>query len=173
MDALLENLSRAASSLSDPEGGAGQPERQQETIAGVDVTRFDVTDGVTVLYAVSGGYAVLATSEDAMQRTLTAQQGGGQDDLFGDVPSGATGVAYTDSQATFEGLSGQLSSQIQLAAGMGGASSLDFEAVETASGVVEEFLSFVATRLENSTGYSERADGGIRSYSETAVDWQE
>ncbi len=173
LGALLQNLSQTASSLSDPEGGAGQPERQQETIAGAEVTRFDITDGVTVLYAVSGGYAILATSQDAMERTLTAQQEGRQDDLFSDVPGGATGVSYTDSRATFEGLSQQLSSQIQLAAGMGGASSLNFEAVEAASGVAEEFLGFVATRLGSSTGYSERADGGIRGYSETAVDWTE
>jgi hypothetical protein len=173
LGALLQNLSQTASSLSDPEGGAGQPERQQETIAGAEVTRFDITDGVTVLYAVSGGYAILATSQDAMERTLTAQQEGGQDDLFGDVPGGATGVSYTDSQATFESLSQQLSSQIQLAAGMGGASGLDFEAVEAASSVAEEFLGFVATRLGSSTGYSERADGGTRGYSETEVDWTE
>jgi len=173
LGALLQNLSRTASSLADPQGGAGEPQSEEQTIAGVAVTRYDITPGVAVLYAVNGGYAVLATSEDAMTQTLTAQQEGGRDDLFGDVPGGATSFAYTNNRATFEGLSQQLSSQIQLAAGMGGASGLNFKAVEAASGVVEEFLGFVATRLSDSTTYSERADGGIHSYSETAVDWQE
>lgn len=173
LGALLQNLSQTASSLSDPQGGAGQPQREEQTLAGVDVTRFDITPGATILYAVSDGYALIATSEDAMERTLSAQAEGGQDDLFSDVPGGASAFSYTNSQATFEGLSQQLSSQLQLAAGMGGASGLDFEAVEAASVVVEEFFGFVATRLSDSTAYSERVDGGIRSYSETAVDWQD
>ena len=56
---------------------------------------------------------------------------------------------------------------------MGGGANLDFAAVERASSVAEEFLSFVATRLSNSTSYTERANGGIQSHSETAVSWQE
>jgi hypothetical protein len=34
-------------------------------------------------------------------------------------------------------------------------------------------LGFISTRLGESVSYSERTDGGIRSYSETAVSWQE
>lgn len=173
LGALLQNLSQVAGSMSDPEGGPGEAQREQTTVAGVEVTRFTITPGVTLLYAVQGGYALIATSDAAMERTLSAQLEGGQEDLFGEVPGGASGFAYTDAQATFEGLSQQLSSQLQLAAGMGGASGLDFGAVEEASGVVEEFLSFVSTRLGESVSYSERTDGGIRSYSETAVTWQE
>lgn len=173
LGALLQNLSQVTSSLSDPEGGAGSAQREQTTVAGVEVTRFSVAPGVTLLYAVEGGYALIATSDAAMERALSAQVEGGQEDLFGEVPGGASSFSYTDSRATFEGLSQQLSSQLQLAAGMGGASGLDFDAVEDASEAVEAFFGFVATRLSESVGYSERTDGGIRSYSETAVVWQE
>jgi hypothetical protein len=173
LGALLQNLSQVTSSLSDPEGGAGSAQREQTTVAGVEVTRFSVAPGVTLLYAVEGGYALIATSDAAMERALSAQVEGGREDLFGEVPGGASSFSYTDSRATFEGLSQQLSSQLQLAAGMGGASGLDFDAVEDASEAVEAFFGFVATRLSESVGYSERTDGGIRSYSETAVVWQE
>ena len=170
---LLENIGRVTSSMSDPQGGDGTAQRTQETLAGVDVTRFEVAPGTTIFYAVNGGYALIGTSEGAMEAALTAQTEGGRDDLFGDVPGGATGYAYTDDQATFENLAQTLSAQIQTAAGMGGAANLDFDAVEKASNVAEEFLSFVSTRLTSSTSYSEKTDGNIRSYSETGVTWAE
>ena len=173
LGALLQNLSRTVSSLADPQGGAGESQGEQQTLAGVDVTRFDFSPGATVFYAVNGGYALIATSEDAMTKALTAQTEGGRDDLFSDLPNGATTYTYTDNQATFASLGERLSSQLQTAAGMGGASGLDFEAVEAASDVAKEFLAFVATRLTDATSYSERADGGVRTYSEAAVDWKE
>lgn len=172
LGALLQNLSRTVSSLADPQGGAGEPQREQQTLAGAQVTRFDFSPGATVFYAVNGGYALIATSEDAMTQALTAQIEGGRDDLFTDLPGGATAYSYTDNRATFKGLAAQLSSQLRLAAGMGGASGLDFEAVEAGSNVAEAFLGFVASRLTDGTSYSERVDGGVRTYSEAAVDWK-
>ena len=173
LGALLQNISRVTSSMSDPQGGDGQPQRSQETIAGTDVTRFEVAPGATIFYAVNDGYALIGTSETAMAATLNAQTEGGRNDLFGDVPKGATGYAYTDDKATFQNLAQTLGTQIQIAAGMGGAANLDFAAVEKASSVAEAFLSFVATRLTSSTAYSERTDGDISSYSETGVTWSE
>ncbi len=173
LGALLQNISRVANSMSDPQGGSGQPQRSQETLEGVDVTRFEVAPGTTILYAVSDGYALIGTSEGAMTAALTAQTEGSRDDLFGGVPDSATSYTYADDQTTFQNLAQTLSSQIQTAAGMSGAANLDFDAVEKASNVAEKFLSFVATRLTDSTSYSERKDGSIRSHSETAVTWSE
>lgn len=173
LGALLQNISQVAGSLSDPEGGAGQTGRSEETVAGVAVTRFDLAPGATVFYAVNGGYALIGTSAEAMARTLTAQTEGTQSDVLGGVPNGATGYAYTDNRATYQGLAGQLGSQIRTAAGMGGAANLDFAAVEEASAAFEEFLGFVAERLSSSLSYSERDGGGVRSHTETAVDWAE
>lgn len=173
LGALLQNISQVAGGLSDPQGGAGQPSRSEETVAGVTVIRFDFAPGASVFYAVNGGYALIGTSAEAMERTLTAQAEGGQSDVLGDIPNGATGYAYTDNQATYRALAGQLGSQIRTAAGMGGASNLDFAAVEEASAALEEFLGFVAERLSSSTSYSERDGGNVRSRAETAVDWSE
>ncbi len=172
LNALLQNLGRTVSSLTDPQGSAGEPQTEQLTLAGTDVSRFDFSPGATIFYAVNGGYALIATSEDAITQALTAQQEGGRGELFADLPGGATMYTYTDNQATFAGLAEQLSSQLQMAAGMGGASGLDFETVETASSVAEEFLGFVATRLSDATGYSESADGGVHIHAESAVDWK-
>ncbi len=171
LNALLQNLNRTVSSLTDPQGGAGEPQSEQLTLAGTDVSRFDFSPGATIFYAVNGGYALIATSEDAMTQALTARQEGGRTD-FADLPGGATTYTYTDNQATFAGLAEQLSSQLEMAAGMGGASGLDFETVEAASGVAEEFLSFVASRLSDGTSYSESTDGGVRTHAEAAVDWK-
>ncbi len=173
LGALLQNIAQVAGSLSDPQGGAGETGRSEETVAGVNVTRFDFAPGTSILYAVNGGYAVIGTSAEAMERTLTAQAEGARSDLLADIPNGATGYAYTDNRATYEGLAGQLGSQIRTAAGMGGGANLDFAAVEEASGAFEEFLSFVAERLSSATSYSEREGGLVRSHAETAVDWAE
>ena len=173
LGALLQNIAQVAGGLSDPQGGAGETGRSEETVAGVNVTRFDFSPGASIFYAVNGGYAVIGTSAEAMGRTLTAQAEGGRSDLLADIPNGATGYAYTDNRATFQGLAGQLGSQIRTAAGMSGASNLDFAAAEEASAAFEEFLSFVAERLSSATSYSEREGGNVRSRAETAVDWSE
>ena len=170
---LLQSISQVTSNLSSAQGSGGQPQRSQATLAGANVTRFDLSPGATLFYTVQNGYALIGTSEKAMTAALGAQTGEGQTGLFSAVPKGATGYAYADDRATYQNLAQTLSSQIQTAAGMGGGANLDFAAVEKASSVAEKFLSFVATRLSDSTSYTERADGGIQSHAETAVSWQE
>jgi len=174
LSTLFQNVSQSVSALSDPQGGGEPVEAQREEVAGVAVERFDITDGLSLSYAVSEGYALIATSQDAMRSVLEAQEAGGLEAaVLGGVPEGASAVSYTDTEATFQGLAQQLGSQVQLAAGMGGASGLDFEAVERASSTLEEYLRFIASRLGTGTGYSERSAEGIRTRSETEVDWQE
>lgn len=173
LDNLFGSLSQLASGLASPEGGAQAPQSEKETVAGAEVTRYELAPGATILYAVNGGYALIGTSDDAMQRALTAQGEGTASELFADVPGAASGYTYSDDQATFQNLAQQLSSTIQTAAGMGGAQGLDFDAVETSSSTVEEFLGFVATRLTTTTSYSETSAEGIRSHAESQVDWEE
>ena len=170
---LLQNLSQVASSLGSAQGSGGQPQRSQETIAGVNVTRFDLSPSATLFYTVQNGYALIGTSQAAMAATLSASTRGGQTDLFKGVPGGATSYTYTDDKATYRNLAQTLSTQIQTVAGMGGGANLNFAAVEKASSVAEKFLTFVASRLSSTTAYSERANGGIRSHSETGVTWKQ
>ena len=170
---LLQSISQVTSNLSSAQGSGGQPQKSQETLSGVNVTRFDLSPGATLFYTVQNGYALIGTSEKAMTAALSAQTGGGQTGLFKGVPKGATGYAYADDRATYQNLAQTLSAQIQTAAGLGGGANLNFAAVEKASSVAGKFLSFVATRLSDSTSYTERTSGNIQSHAETAVSWKE
>ena len=85
----------------------------------------------------------------------------------------ASAYAHSDDQATYQNLAQQLGSSVETAAGMGGGENLDFEAVERSSKAVEDFLAFVATRLQTTTSYSETTAEGVRSHSESQVTWQE
>ncbi len=166
---LFERLSQSIAAFSDPMGGSGGATSSTEQVGDVEVTSYNITDGVSLSYAVTDGYALIATTSEAMQRVLDAE---GLEADLGLVPDGASTATYSDAQATLEGSAQQIGSQLELAAGLGGASGLNFEDVESASSVLEEYLSFVASRLGNSVGYSERSDEGITSYSETEVNWE-
>ena len=48
LGALLQNIAQVAGSLSDPQGGAGETGRSEETVAGVNVTRFDFAPGASI-----------------------------------------------------------------------------------------------------------------------------
>ena len=167
---LFESVSQSVAAFSDPMGGSGSATSSTEQVGDVEVIRYDVTDGVSLSYAVTDGYALIATTEDAMRSVLEAEESLDAD--FGVVPEGASTVGYSDAQATLEGSAQQIGSQLELAAGLGGASGLNFDEVENASSVLEEYLSFVASRLGDSVSYGERADEGVTSYSETEVDWE-
>ena len=167
---LLESVSQSVSAFSDPMGGSGGATSGTEQIGETEVTRYDITDGVSLSYAITDGYALIATTDDAMRSVLEAD--GSLDVDFSDVPGGASTVAYSDAQATLEGTAQQIGSQLELAAGLGGSSGLNFDDVENASSVLEEYLSFIASRLGTSVGYSERSGEGVSSLSETEVDWE-
>lgn len=167
---LFESVSQSVSAFSDPMGGSGGATSGTEQIGETEVTRYNITDGVSLSYAVTDGYALIATTDDAMRSVLEAD--GSLDVDFNDVPSGASTVAYSDAQATLEGTAQQIGSQLELAAGLGGSRGLNFDDVENASSVLEEYLSFIASRLGTSVGYSERSDEGVSSASETEVDWE-
>ena len=167
---LFQSLSRSVAAFSDPMGGTGGATSSTEQLDGVEVTRYDITDGVSLSYAVTDGYALIATTDEAMQSVLMAN---GLDADLSSVPEGASTAAYSDAQATLENTAQQLSSQLELAAGLGGASNLNFDEIESASSVLEEYVRFIASRLGTSISYGERAEPGITSYSETEVDWEQ
>lgn len=175
---LFGGISRTLAMFSDPSGGMGSAETSTQEINGVSVTSFDITDGVSISYAVLDDYVVIATADEAMQAVLAAQasgqtlaSGGTYEALSKNIPEGVHSVTYSNAQATLENLATQLSSQFQMMAGLGGAADLDFEAVGEASAKVEEFLLYVASRLGDSISYSERSPEGIYSYGEMSVDW--
>lgn len=176
LSTLFGNLSSTISAFADPMGGAGGAQTRQETIAGVPVAVYEITSGVEFATAVYGGYALIATSLDAMDTVLGAAAADAAlppqfADLLRDAPTDARGVALGDSRAVMEATAAQLASSMELSAGLGGASNMDFDAIAQASATVEGYLRFVASRLGGSASYSQLADDTIVTEGFTAVSW--
>lgn len=173
---LFVTIATTASAFTDPSGGAGAAAIDERSVAGVDVTRYAVADGLAVSVAVADGYAFIATSDAAMEGVLSARGEGvnlprAMADLADEIPSGARSFSLADNRVGFESLAAQLSSQLQLAAGLAGSATLDFDAVTEASRAVEAYLDFVASRLGGSVSYSLLEDGRLVTRSTSQVDW--
>jgi hypothetical protein len=168
---LFDTLGMMLAAFTDPMGGTGSPGRQSETVAGVEVTRYAISPGLELSYAVTDGFALIATSQDAMRAALEANAAGGMAAFPASVPQGASSVSVTDTRASVEGAAAGLVSQLQLAAGLGGAQGLDFDAVIEASEALEQFVRYVASRLGDTVSYTIRSPEGIYSYSEIEVRW--
>lgn len=177
LDTLLQSISGTVASFADPSGGAGNATTDTEDVAGVTVNTFTITEGISLSYAVANGYAYIGTTQEALTSVLEASTASSlqESDTFSRLsaaaPEGADSLSVADNQATLSSTAAQLVSQLQMTAGLGGASELDFEAVEAASEKLETFVQFVAERLGSSIGYAERSDGAIRGYNETQVTW--
>jgi hypothetical protein len=174
---LVQTISTQVAAFADPSGGTGSSAETTTDIAGVSVTNFEVTSGVNLSYAVNGGYALLATSQDAMKKVLSAGESGSLQGveaiqpLLSVIPEDASSFTISNDRVTMQSTAGQLSSSLQTAAGMGGASNLDFDKVEAASAKAEEFLKFVAERLGYSVGYSQQSETGTANFGKTEVKW--
>ena len=178
LEVLFQNVTQAVSAFSDPQGGTGGAVMDASSIDGVNVTRYDITDGLSLSYAVTDGQVLIATSAEAMQAALNAKTDGSSitnSDAYNALqevaPEGASSVALTDYRSTFENLGAQVAAQLELTAGLTGAQNLDFDAVSEASNKLEEFFTFVAAKFGTGVSYGERGDEVIHSYSQTDVDW--
>lgn len=173
---LLNNVAVTAAAFADPSGGAGGAEIDAYDVAGTEVTRYAIFDGVALSTAVVDGLALIGTSDDAMRAGLEARADGQGlpatlATLASGLPEDARYAALSDNRATVEATAQQLAGQLELFAGLGGSAGLDFEATESASAAVEEFLTFVASRL-GGTVASTRVEGNLvlgSGFSE--VDW--
>lgn len=173
---LFTTVGAMASGFADPSGSGGFVSPVSRDVGGVTVTGYSVIDGVDVSFAVAGGYALIATSDEAMDLVLGAfGSGGGMSPSFADmqgrIPSGARSYTLNDNRATTAGTARTIASQIQLTAGLGGAADLDFDAVTLAAERLEAYLLFVASRLGGSYSYSVSDGGVIRTISRSEVAW--
>lgn len=173
MQDLLQNLSRQVASFTDPSGGAGSLQQAEVTMADVDVTTYDIAQGLSLSFTVADGYAFFATSEAAMEAVLSARLLNERplESLLKEVPADALSYSYTDNQASMRSTATQLKTQLQLMAGLGGAATLDFDAVEAAGDALEAFVLFIAERLGSSFSYSQQQGRGFYGYGESVVSW--
>ncbi len=175
---VFDAVSIALAMFADPTGGMGNASDSEQTVAGQAVSSFDITDGVSIHYAVVGGHALIATSLDSMTAALETYAGGASlasnqsyAELVSTMPENIKSLSVSDLSASMQGSAEQLTSQLNAMAGLGGASTLDFDAVESSSASLTEFTEFVASRLGFSVSYTQTQADGIYSYSETQIDW--
>ncbi len=175
LDQLLAAVGEGVAAFSDSFGGAGNLAISTRDMAGVKVTRISVIPGMTLSYAVADNFALIATSADSIDAVLSAFASGAPRPtlapLLDEVPSDARSFTLADTRATLENAALQLTSQLQLTAGLGGASNLDFDAVMEASQALERYLLFVASRLGGSLSYSQVKDEVIFTFNRTEVSW--
>ncbi len=173
---LVQTVSTQVAAFADPSGGTGNAAESSTEIAGVTVNNFEITSGVNLSYAVTNGYALLATSQDAMTKVLNAADGSlagveAIGSLATFIPEDASSFSISNDQVTLQSTASQLTSSIQTTAGIGGASNLNFDKVEAASAKFEEFVNFIAERLGYSVSYSVQGEAGVTSASKSEIRW--
>ncbi len=142
-------------------------------IAGVDVTRFPVAQGLSFTTATRDGFMLLATSDDAMIAAL----GGGPRlaDTAGfkaamtRVPSNANGYSYTDLPRNLRDGANTLSEQLQLVLAAG----LDIKpsTAKKLSDSLQKLFNFTADRTGPQISWSVTGSNGLLSKSFTPVKW--
>ncbi len=165
---LFSSASQGIAAFADPSGGAGSAKTETQEVNGITVTSYEITSGVKLSYAITKGYVLIATSDDALATALNAS---GEAGFAASLPELATSYSVTDNQRSVRASAQQMISQLQLAAGFGGASNLNFDAVDEASQKLETFVQFIAERLGTSTSYSEQHAEGIYSFSQSEIAW--
>jgi len=172
---FMQSLSMTIAMFADPSGGMGNAATDTSTIAGVSVTTYTMAPGVTISVAVNNGYAYIAPSLEALTAALsgtnTLANAATYQARTALVPGDASSFSYTDNSVSLSASGEQLVNQLQTLAGIGGASNLDFDAVQAASDNIQAFLAFAATRVGSSIGYSQRSGDETYNYSQTPVNW--
>jgi len=173
LKSLVATIAASVSSFADPEGGSDAVAIEPSTleIGGVTVESYDVGNGINVNYAVTNNFVFLAGSTDAISKVLTAPPSSEIDGLLNQVPGNATAFSISNLKAAMHGTAAQIGGQIQMAAGLSGSNNLDFEAVDESSAKIEEFLKFIADRLNYSLSYSQVENGQILGHSKLDVAW--
>lgn len=172
---VMQSISMTVAMFADPSGGMGSAATDTTTLAGVSVTTYTMAPGVTISVAVDGGYAYIAPSLEALTDTLSGSTSLASNPTYQAstalVPGDASSLSYVDNSASLSAAGEQLVSQLQLLAGIGGASNLNFDAVQDASNNLQAFLDFTATRIGASVGYSQRSGDEIYNYSQAPINW--
>lgn len=145
-------------------------------VAGVDVTRLTLSETLVLDAAVIDGWAVLSGSPEATEAVLSARASGTAGpaaliDAAAELPANPLSWSVSDNATATGGSTDALVTQLQMLAGLGGAATLDFEAVDAASEAVTAWSAFVAERLGTSRSATVMDGDTLRSESRTYLDW--
>jgi hypothetical protein len=165
-----------ASSFMDPMGEGQAVMPTTRTVGGVDVTDWALADGFSVSTAVTGGYAIIATTPAGMDLALAARQGSQGlpltlAPLRQRIPEGVNSYALSDDSAAMASTADMLLSQMDMVTGLTGDGDIDFEAAEAANQALAQFVEFVAQRLGSSLSFSSFTGSSLVGESHMSVDW--
>lgn len=175
--ALQELFALAGATLGgflDPSGqGAAAPE--VATVAGLPVTRLRLSETLVLDAAVVDGWALLSGSPDATAAVLGAYAAGGGAtalaSLAADLPDDVRSWSLAAAPSPDTGAADALIAQLQLLAGLGGASTLDFEAVDRATEAVAAYAAFLAERTGPSLSWTRWEDDALVTRQRIFLSW--
>jgi hypothetical protein len=178
LDELLGTLGTTISSFTDPfsDGTADSAiVSTDRMVEGVLVKTTTLTDGVTISYAVTDGFALFSTDDTSVSAALEAHAsgdtlGGHLAELVAQVPQDATSYTVSDDRALVESTAAEAGVQLQTLAALS-MGTIDFTDLEDAGDKLEEFLLFVAARLGGSMTYSTVQDGQIITSGFSEISW--
>jgi len=175
LERLLAVAGQGLAALLSPSGEGGTVPVSVE-VAGVPVSRLSLSETLILDAAVVDGWALLSGSPDATEAVLAAHASGADgpaellalaDELPADLRSwNLTGAPSGESAGSEAWIA-----QVQLLAGMGGASGLDFEAVDRASDAISGYAAFLADRIGPSLAWTRWLDGALESERRIYLDW--
>lgn len=171
LEAILPRLVEQGNRLAGQKLLDYRPSRAK--IAGVEVSRFPIAQGVSFVTATRDGFLLLATSDDAMIAAL----GGGPrltDDpafkaAFARVPTTATGYTYADLPRNLRDGAALLTQQLEAGISLG----LDVKpsTAKKLGSSLQKLLTFTADRAGPTIGWSEVGSNGIRTKNFTPIKW--
>jgi hypothetical protein len=175
--ALQELFALAGATLGgflDPSGqGLAAPEAT--TVAGRAVTRLRLSDTLILDAAVVDGWALLSGSPDATAAVLDAYAAGGGAtalaSLAADLPDGVRSWSLSAAPSPDDGAAQAAIAQLQLLAGLGGASTLDFEAVDRAAEAIAAYAAFLAERTGPSLSWTRWEDDALVTRQRIFLSW--
>jgi hypothetical protein len=171
LEAILPRMVEQGNKLAEQKLLDYRPSRAK--IAGVDVTRFPIAQGISFTTATRDGFMLLATSDDAM---IAALGGGprladtaGFKAAMARVPANANGYSYTDLPRNLREGAEALSEQLQL----GLAAGLDIKpsTAKKLSEGLQKLFAFTADRTGPQISWSVTGGNGVLSKSFTPVKW--
>lgn len=172
---LFGTVSAMVSGFADPTGEGAGPAIERREVAGVEITSYTMGPGIRVSQAVVGDWALIGTTDEAIDAAVSAgQRGTPPRGEFGrmarQVPAEALSYGVTDLQAMLGQTGAQMALQLQTFAGMSGGQ-VDFETLQVAGEKLEQFFEFIAGRAGGAYGYVLAEGDGNHSYGFTEFDW--
>lgn len=175
---LQEGLAVVGATLAgflDP-SGAGMAVPDTVDVAGVPVTRLVLSDTLTIDAAVVDGWVLLSGSPQATERVLLAYAAGeaGPSDLTrlaADLPDDLRSWSLAKAPSGDATSADALIGQLQMLAGLGGAATLDFEAVDRATEAVTAYAAYLGERTGASVAWTRIDEGTLIQRQRISLTW--